>query len=368
MNFIVYKVTNLINGKIYIGYTTKTINWRWAEHCKVAYNQNSTDYNGIFKRAIRKYGKENFKIEEIERCKNLDELKTRECFWIKKLNSYAFDSNGWGYNSTLGGDGVHGYGTIPVVKLDIISGEIIEEYPSMTLAIVDNARGVNECCNNPLKEHSVNGYCFFRKSYIEGLSKQEIIDKVHQRYPHLVYQLDLEGNFIQLFKNAQSAAEVVNGSLGNIINCCLNKRRTAYGYQWVYQKDIETRIGKVPRERLSTNIPIVQYGLDGSKIKEWPSSLEAERNGLALGSKITSCCKGKAQSAGGFQWRYLSDNIQQLSSIKKLKIKDMQTGIIYDSIFQCAKAVGAKSDTIKRSCETNKKCKYGFFMYYEEEN
>lgn len=363
MNFIIYKVTNLINNKIYVGYTTKTIEWRWAEHCRVAFNKNSQDYNELFKKAIRKYGKENFKIEEIERCSSIEELKQREIFWIDKLNSYAFKEGNWGYNSTLGGDGVHGYGVIPVVKLDILSGEIVEEYESINDAIINNARGVSECCNNPLEERSVNGYCFFKKSYIEGLTQDEIIHRVHQRYPHLVYQLDLNGKIINLFRNPKSAAEYIDGSIGNIISCCLGNRITAYGYQWVYQKNIEEKLNKQPREKNLRAIPVVQYALTGEKIKEWPSSMEAARNTQAQAGKISSCCKKKRVQAGNFQWRYASENIEKLPSIVKPKIKDVDNNVVYDTIFQCAKAFGAKSDTIKRSCETGKRCKYGLFSY-----
>ena len=57
---IVYKVTNKINNKIYIGITTRNINIRWKEHC------NLRARSSILKSAISKYGKDNFIIEEIE--------------------------------------------------------------------------------------------------------------------------------------------------------------------------------------------------------------------------------------------------------------------------------------------------------------
>jgi len=51
----------------------------------------------VIKRAIHKYGKENFIIEEIEKC-NQELLNEREKYWISFYNSYEN-----GYNSTLGG-------------------------------------------------------------------------------------------------------------------------------------------------------------------------------------------------------------------------------------------------------------------------
>lgn len=101
----IYKVTNLINGKVYIGQTIQTVQNRWYRHCgKSGISQ--AELNTHFKRAILKYGKENFKIEIIEDCDS-SLLNEREKYYI----SY-FDSYNNGYNSTLGGnDGYKPYKT-----------------------------------------------------------------------------------------------------------------------------------------------------------------------------------------------------------------------------------------------------------------
>ncbi|GJQ43892.1 MAG: hypothetical protein JETCAE03_33900 [Ignavibacteriaceae bacterium] len=85
----IYKTTNLINNKIYIGKDTK----------------NQRQYFGsgkLIKKAIKKYGIKNFKKEILE--DNINEKKLlceREKFWIKELNSFVPN----GYNLTSGGDG-----------------------------------------------------------------------------------------------------------------------------------------------------------------------------------------------------------------------------------------------------------------------
>ncbi|GJQ43922.1 MAG: hypothetical protein JETCAE03_34200 [Ignavibacteriaceae bacterium] len=84
----IYKTTNIVNNKIYIGFDTK----------------DRDDYLGsgkLIKRAIKKYGIENFRKEILEKCQTKDELCEREKFWIKKLNSY----NPVGYNIANGGEG-----------------------------------------------------------------------------------------------------------------------------------------------------------------------------------------------------------------------------------------------------------------------
>ena len=159
--YYIYKITCIPNNKIYIGYTGNTIEIRWKQHLDSAFHKNKSDYNALFKRAIRKYGKENFKKEEIEQCETLEEAKEREVHWINFYHSYAFEENGWGYNSTRGGDGVVGFNEIPVAMCDIISGKLIKVYNSVIEATRDNCKGVVECCANPTKNKSANGFCLF---------------------------------------------------------------------------------------------------------------------------------------------------------------------------------------------------------------
>jgi group I intron endonuclease len=57
---IIYKITNKVNGKIYVGQTTRSLEERWYGHCSTA-NQ-----HGILGKALIKYGKENFRQEILE--------------------------------------------------------------------------------------------------------------------------------------------------------------------------------------------------------------------------------------------------------------------------------------------------------------
>ena len=90
---VIYKTTNLINNKIYIGQDSK----------------NNPEYLGsgaIIKKAIKKYGKENFKKEIIDWADNKKDLNNKEIFWIKEYNS---TNHFIGYNITEGGGGCLGY-------------------------------------------------------------------------------------------------------------------------------------------------------------------------------------------------------------------------------------------------------------------
>ena len=86
----IYKVTNKINGKVYIGQSVD-IGRRWREHM-------TAKDDIYFHKAIQKYGVENFEWEVIEQCKKKD-LDEREIYWIE-----YYDSFNKGYNCTKGGD------------------------------------------------------------------------------------------------------------------------------------------------------------------------------------------------------------------------------------------------------------------------
>ena len=83
----IYKITNSINGKVYIGQTMRKPEDRWRQHINNYMRETSRDYNSYFHNAIRKYGKEVFVFEEIERCDNT-ELDIREIFWIDYYQSF----------------------------------------------------------------------------------------------------------------------------------------------------------------------------------------------------------------------------------------------------------------------------------------
>ena len=94
---IIYKITNNINNKIYIGQTTRTLEERIAEHKRKR--------NPLISKAIKKYGIENFSIEIIDKASTINKLNEKEFYYIKKYNSIAPN----GYNQCEGGGNTIGY-------------------------------------------------------------------------------------------------------------------------------------------------------------------------------------------------------------------------------------------------------------------
>lgn len=95
---IIYKITNKINNKVYIGLTKNTLKYRWSRHISESKNINDTKH--LYK-AIRKYGVENFVIEQIDETNDFEKLGELERKYIKEFNSTDPTK---GYNLTAGGE------------------------------------------------------------------------------------------------------------------------------------------------------------------------------------------------------------------------------------------------------------------------
>ena len=114
MNGFIYKITNKLNNKVYIGQTIQKPIERFYQHC--AKKCDKYILNMVIHKAIFKYGKDNFTFEVIEEVPK-QQLNEREEYWIKYYNSYTD-----GYNSTKGGQ----KGNKPFKDID--NKAIIEQY------------------------------------------------------------------------------------------------------------------------------------------------------------------------------------------------------------------------------------------------
>lgn len=97
---VIYKITNIINNKIYIG---RTLNYkkRVRQHKQIPFRKNGKEKNRPLYKAMRKYGVDNFKFEIIDTAQTIDELNEKEIYWIKYYDS-CIDSDK-GYNLDKGG-------------------------------------------------------------------------------------------------------------------------------------------------------------------------------------------------------------------------------------------------------------------------
>lgn len=107
-SYVVYKHTNLVNGKVYIGITNDIDN-RWRNN-GIGYKPEKGHHQLPFWNAVQKYGWDNFKHEVILDGLSFDEACSKEKFFIKELKT---QDRRFGYNVADGGNGGRIWGQHP---------------------------------------------------------------------------------------------------------------------------------------------------------------------------------------------------------------------------------------------------------------
>ena len=209
----IYKITNDLNQKIYIGKTERTIEERFKEHCK-DYTRRECENRPLY-RAMKKYGVEHFHIELLE---ETDKPEEREIYWIEKLGSFGHS----GYNATLGGDG----------KKYIDYDLVIATYKE-----VQEIQKTAELLN--ISVDSVSN--ILHQAKVDILTTQQILIN---KYGKITNMYDLDGNFLRSFASTNEAARymVENDLTGckhttikqHITEVCTGRRKTAAKFKWKY--------------------------------------------------------------------------------------------------------------------------------------
>lgn len=228
---IIYKITNIINNKIYIGLTINTLDNRLTQHRYEA--KHGTD-RPLY-RAMRKYGDKAFKAEIIDTANNLKELKEKEQYWIKYYNSYG--ANGNGYNATKGGD-VKTHPSESYLQVSLKDAHIIERFES--------ARDCNKKLGGSTTQKAdkitmtqYNNWVVVKEKNILNLSTQEFQTYIYNLRPKIICQMDMQNNIINRWINStEILKENPNYTKSDIFACLRGERKTHQGYQWKYYKDI----------------------------------------------------------------------------------------------------------------------------------
>lgn len=217
----IYKTTNLLNGKIYVGkriYRKKDDNWYLG--------------SGVYlNRAIKKYGREHFKKEILEWCKDKVHLCKREIYWIKYFNS---TNSQIGYNLSLGGDGGN-VGKEAYIKIgNKLRGK--KKPKEFGEKVSKSLKGKPKT-----KEHVEK----VRQSLLGKSRPKEVVIKmaksIKEKYDNgwespvqiEIYQYDKNtGNYIQSYKSATEAGRVLKINRKAITNNCLGKSKSSGGFIW----------------------------------------------------------------------------------------------------------------------------------------
>lgn len=205
----IYKITNLINQKIYIGKTVQSLSKRFSEHCSERVRSPKRPLYA----AMNKYGIENFSIDLLEEV-DQERVNEREIYWIETLQSFKY-----GYNASLGGEGT------PYLDYDLIVATF--DQLGTVIATANKLKIGQDTVSRIVKQYN--------RSIPQG----------GVRNSKTVLMFDLQDNFIQAFPSTRAAARFLietqnlsseneGGYAGHIGNVCKGKRKTCQGFKWKY--------------------------------------------------------------------------------------------------------------------------------------
>lgn len=203
---IIYKITNKITGKCYIGQTVQTLQRRWYKHL---HNNRCP----AMRDAIKKYGEENFTIEVIDTAETIDELNEKEIYWISFFNSLVPN----GYNLQSGGKNCR-----------------CAESTKQKLSIL------NSGANNPNYGKPRNKEAVRKTSEaLKGVPlNEEHKKRLSESHIGMVNECLLKrvkcietGQIFNSIKEAKAFCGSKNIHIGDV---CNGKRPTAGGYHWCY--------------------------------------------------------------------------------------------------------------------------------------
>lgn len=288
MGFI-YKITNKLNNKSYIGLTTKSIEERWQEHLN---NISRLKGKRPLYTAMSKYGVETFTIEQIEEVDN-DFLGEREIYWINYYNTYNK-----GYNATLGGDGKW----TRIIEQYDLQGKHIATYNNAYEAV--QATGISESvirgvCRGQYK--TARKYIFKYADNDTPIAQLIELAKDNKCYKIQVCQYSLSGQLLAIWR---SIAEAQNETKIYNIGKALNDTRPHSSFVW-------RTTDKEFLDNLDLTKIIVQLDNETNQILGYFDSFQkaARAVGKNNGSHISECCNNVKfrHSAHGYKWRFLKD-------------------------------------------------------------
>lgn len=358
----IYITTNLVNGRLYVG--QKKIRSGWETYL------GSGD---ALKKAIQKYGRENFERKIIDIAFSVNELNYLENLYTRMFN--AVDSRKW-YNICYGGiNGAANHQKKPV-KLFDIKGNLIEQYDSISRAsnITGDSRDVIR--------NSCNGKIVMTKCKHIWRWAEDDFNKYPTEYGKREKSIEvkcysIDGKFIKKYESLHEAENNSGINRTSIKSCCDGFISTAGGYVWRYIEDsfdkypVRTKTENIKIKLEKYSLKVKCYNTDGVLLKIYNSIHEAEKETGASRANISKCCKGKSYVACGYVWRYIDDDFDKYPyrEFKTGKVyrydNNLQFIDVYENVNQASKLTGYDRSSISRCCTKERKNVHGEYWFYE---
>ena len=378
----IYKITSKHNGKIYIG-QSQDIYTRWKQHWKEVKSGSNTYLHNT----MRKYGKDNFEYEIIEKC-GQDVINEREIYWI----SY-YDSFNNGFNLTTGGDGVKNRKfskeeieqrrekalndkmSKPVYQINK-DGKILKEwrsYKEISKTLNVSSSNIHDALKHKDGYRFAYGYIWvYKEEYDNGLFNIDLYLNINKNIEkNKIYQIDKNNNLIYIWDDIDDI--LINNKKykkSSIYACCNKSRKTIYGYVWEYEYNYDPDCNySLYFCKESTSKYIYQFDINGNFINKYSSIVEASLITGINKDTIGQCARHVLKTAGGYIWLFSEekDLISEYLDIKSKKCRKIycfNNNKIYNTIREAGDELSLDYSSISKVCNNKIKHVKGYVFKY----
>lgn len=302
--YIVYKTTNTVNNKIYIGVHLEDTN-KPNKYIGCGIYSNTSKCQTHFQNAVKKYGYDKFKREILFEYPDTEEGMEQAYAKEAELVNEKFIKRSDVYNMQVGGKLTTFENRKKKISQYSIAGKFIKSFNS-----IEEAKQETGLYTIAAAVLGISKYCgeFQWKEY--DPTESDIDPITIKEKP--VYQFDLQGNFLKVWKSALLASQIFENpkaACSAIYNVCHKITRQAYGYYWSFTNKFEYNPYK-------NGVAVAKYNDNGEFLESYDSISEAARqNNIKSDANIIAAIKGTQKRCGGFRWRYFVGNT---SNIKPL--------------------------------------------------
>ena len=246
--FQIYKITNNLNNKVYIG-SSIDVERRWRQHKEASINEKDHHYNYPLMVAFREFGIANFTFEVVDTLPDYQAMIQTEHDWIIKENCVVPN----GYNQT------------------------------------DNT-------NSPMFDPNV---------------AKKMSDTKRDKYGKRVSEIDSNGNIIGVWDSLAEAGEKTGLDRFKISDVC-NGRRLTTGdriFRFLDEEENiiipEVKVNQVQTNRITkTSRKVIKMDDNNNILQTYDSVALAAADNNCDASAISKVCNGKRNKCGGFKWMY----------------------------------------------------------------
>lgn len=223
MSYTIYCHINKINGKRYIGQTSKDVKKRWR-------NGKGYTTSPYFNKAINEYGWQNFDHAILEEDLSEEEVDDRERYWISYYHTWIKDPECNGYNLDSGGNNNkhHSDETKEKMRQSALGRKMSDEAKAK-MSEIRKKENLSEGTRKKMSESAKN------RIWDEDVIKRRT-ESIIKTSGHKVVCIETG----EIYPTTASAARAINySSPSHIGSVCKGKRKTAGGYHWKYFEDLE---------------------------------------------------------------------------------------------------------------------------------